>query len=91
MSTSYTQEELKQAFDIVTQHMRDWKAPICAEVDVAHAELGRMVNLIKAAVMHFTATEATVYHLGTYGEQPNTLHALRVEAKGYRMGPAGDH
>lgn len=85
----FTQEELRAAFDQVTQGMGDWKAPINADIDVEHKGLARTVSLLKAAVMHFTATEARIIFVGTHIGRP--MHALRVEAKGYRMGPAGDH
>lgn len=75
-----TIETLTAAFDMVCS-ADDWKAPIDAIVDVDDD-----LNLIRRAVIHFTATDVQWKFAPEHGPTK-----LRVTAKGYRMGPAGDH
>jgi hypothetical protein len=56
----------------------DWKAPIDTVVD-ARQDL----ELVRQAIVYFTATVPTFSDAGD-GQ-------VRVQADGYRMGPAGDH
>lgn len=57
---------------------KDWKAPIDAIIRVDDFEA------INDAVEFFTATTLRVDENMGHGK-------VRVKAKGYRMGPAGDH
>jgi len=70
----YSQEELQEAFDIV-KDPEDWKNPI--------VWVGKMdddtLACVRAAIIHFTATEARVSDMGDGN--------LQIEAEGYRMGP----
>ena len=72
----YTQSQLEQAFQKV-QNKNHWKGPIDSYIQ-AHER-----DLISAAISHFTATQAN------FTIQSNGW--LRVKAKGYRLGLAGDH
>lgn len=74
---------LSAAFDLVADP-DDWKAPIDAVVTLPHVMDGLEV---KKAVQFFTATEATISVVGLASETDITV---RVQAPGYRMGPAGD-
>ena len=75
--TTYTQDQLKAAFDFVAVS-GDWKAPIDSIV------ADRFVDVTLAAISHFTATVGRVKGHATVGH-------VRIQAAGYRMGPAGDH
>lgn len=73
----YSQEELEKAFEEVSER-EDWKAPILKYVeDKTEEEL----KLIRAAVIHFTATSPEIQRVGP--------RRHRIEADGYRLGPAG--
>lgn len=72
----YTPEQMKEVFDKITP-AGDWKGPIDAVVEV------KELDLICEAVAHYTATEVD-FSLLDSGQ-------VRVQALGYRMGPAGDH
>lgn len=72
----YSQEELEQGFNIV-KNPDDWRAPINWVGPMDDETLA----LVRVAIDFFTATEAHVRDLG-FGE-------VRIQAKGYRMGPAG--
>ncbi len=73
----YTQEQLKAAFDAVS-NPDDWKAPVFASMG------GESVNVVVAAIRHFTATDPeVVLDVGTM--------RWVVSSIGYRAGPAGDH
>jgi hypothetical protein len=72
----YTQAQLEEAFKKV-QNKEHWKNPINAHIPTSELEITR------AAILHFTATDMIV------GKTNNGL--TRVWAKGYRLGPAGDH
>ncbi len=68
---------LSKAFDEVADP-NDWKGPISALIAFDNPHL----QFVLIAVEFFTATEATAKAEGD---------KLRITAKGYRMGPAGDH
>ncbi|MGH9316895.1 MAG: hypothetical protein ACRD1P_07300 [Thermoanaerobaculia bacterium] len=70
----FTLEQLDEAFNKVRTD-GDWRAPIDAIIDEADR------GAVDAAVIYFTATEATFTSAGD--------GRLRVIAAGYRMGPAG--
>lgn len=73
------QNTLRKAFDRVA-NSNDWRAPIDAVVVVLDdAEL----EDIRDAVEFFTATQATITLVDG--------RTYRVQADGYRRGPAGDH
>ena len=63
------------AFDSVCD-AEHWKNPIDSECEKSNRAL------IEEAIRYFTAT------VPTFKELPNGK--LRVQAKGYRLGPAGD-
>lgn len=71
----FTRRELMDAFSAV-EEPGDWKAPIDQVVPEDFD-----LDAIAAAVEFFTATEATFTDAGG--------RRVRVEADGYRMGPAG--
>lgn len=65
---------------------RDWKSPISTSIsrgalDYLGREFGITVDTIKEAIVFYTATEASAVWAGD---------TLKIEAVGYRMGPAGD-
>lgn len=68
---------LSASFDAVA-NPEDWKAPINALIALDDPRL----EFVLIAVRFFTATEPKIVAEG---------NALRVTAKGYRMGEAGDH
>lgn len=72
----YTRIELETAFGLV-ENPADWKAPICAKID--RGNLARVM----AAVEFYTSTQVRIT-----GDVGGSI--IRVEALGYRMGPAGD-
>ena len=72
----YTREQLEAAFDKV-RNPNDWKAPVDGYCRAAEVEL------VREAVIFFTATEPSFYSVGI-----NT-GLRRVLADGYRKGPAG--
>lgn len=74
----YTQLQLRAAFDSV-QAPHDWKAPIVS----ASCEMGD-AGLVATAIEFYTATKARFDYDANTGK-------LRVQAIGYRNGPAGDH
>lgn len=78
----YTEAELSEAFDKVADP-NDWKAPIDTTVTFADMREGAA---IKAAVVFYTGTEATLKLLASHGEG----YTVHVGAVGYRMGPCGD-
>lgn len=67
---------LQPYFSLVSDKS-DWKKPIDATIPV------NLREVVSDAISFFTATEAVFEEV-----DPNTL---RVTAKGYRRGPAGDH
>jgi hypothetical protein len=69
-------ERLAGAFDRV-RSIRDWQAPICAEI----AAEDRAV--VEQAVIWFTAT------VPTFDPVPGAADRLSVKAAGYRRGPWG--
>ena len=75
----WSQEQLEKAFSAV-QNKVDWKAPIIAWVNMADLA----VTLI--AIEYFTATKGKVVMV-----EPRFGNHVKVEANGYRNGPAGDH
>jgi hypothetical protein len=77
----FTRAQLKTAFDNVAE-VGDWKAPIDAAVDV------RYRNVTDAAIRFYTASTPQ-WTNDPLPELP--AGNLRVRAKGYRAGPAGDH
>lgn len=77
-----TQSRLKMVFELVA-NPADWKARINATIPTAKlVELGVTFEEIEDAIAHFTGTLPFVQSVAgvTY-----------AKAKGYRMGPAGDH
>lgn len=75
---TFTQEQLEAAFKKV-QNADHWKNPIDAVIDTAD------IDVTRAAIQHFTGTQAEFkLCIGQHGK-------WRVEAEGYRAGPAGDH
>jgi hypothetical protein len=79
----YTQEQLEMAFNKV-KPITHWKDPINRIIEAKDKDI------IAAAIIHFTATEPVFSEL----ENTNAVNKnlwLRVQADGYRMGPAGDH
>jgi hypothetical protein len=80
-------DALHAAFRLVAD-ASDWKAPICAVVNVPADEPPAAFRaLLARAVEYFTATTPTFVEIVTDGLGLK----LRVEAAGYRRGPAGDH
>lgn len=91
----FKQKLMQLCFDLVCDP-DDWKKPIDIKIGlstlqyVPHHENGRMLgmpetallNLLRESIIHFTATTPTITKEGEY---------LVIKAKGYRMGPAGDH
>lgn len=73
------QPYLEAAFSAV-QNPADWKAPIDYILRATKDE--PLVRMICEAIEHFTATVATVTPVS--GDD----HLLRIQAKGYRLGPA---
>lgn len=69
----YTQEQLDAAFSLV-QNKTHWKGPISAVVPI-----DTDLNLVQAAIEHFTGTEADIV--------PINKSALLVKAPGYWAGP----
>lgn len=78
----YTQEQLAAAFESV-QDEDHWKNPVDAWIP-ADAD----VDLVRAAVEHFTATEATVVADYDLESNPPVLTGHHVTAPGYWAGPA---
>lgn len=78
------------AFDAICDPA-DWRAPIDVTLTIARAdELGGPYT-IREAILHFTGTYAT-FAFEINGEKENTKdpnNVVRVEAPGYRAGPAG--
>ena len=72
----FNYRQLSDAFEAV-RAFGDWKARILAYVSAKN------LAVIEAAIVFFTATEPTV--------TPVPGNWYRIEAAGYRMGPAGDH
>ena len=73
-----TQEALEAAFNLV-KNKKDWKARIDARINKKDEAI------VLAAIIHFTGTAGyTLPH-------PTNPDKLIVRAKGYRMGPCGDH
>jgi hypothetical protein len=70
-----SQAELEKFFDLV-KNTNDWRAPIDAVIAMGKFEKCR------AAVWHFTATELKIV-------TPSKASKVRVQATGYRNGPAG--
>jgi hypothetical protein len=77
---SYNQDQLRAAFEMVADKV-DWRKPIDSTLEVGSDAVATMVPLIRAAVIHFTATDPTITRLSP--------DCIRVEADGYRAGPAG--
>jgi hypothetical protein len=67
----FTQEELAEAFNLVTAGMEDWKARISTTVPAS------LRDVVAAAIEHFTGSEATFQPEGQSGAY------LRVRARGY--------
>lgn len=76
----FTVEELKEAFNMV-QNKQHWKGPIRAVVRCDE----RKLEMIRAAIMFYTATEAEVERLSETSD--GVLY--RIKAPGYWNGPAG--
>jgi hypothetical protein len=74
----YTRQQLNDAFKMV-HDPDDWKAPI-NNVIPGHPVTKEKV---REAILFYTATNATFTELDD--------GRCRVEAAGYRLGPAGDH
>lgn len=83
MIDGYTRVELDAMFTRLHQP-GDWKAPIDATVRVD----GRDMHVITKAVEFFTATIPTITVIAANRDGSSFV---RVQAQGYRMGPAGDH
>ncbi len=73
---NYSQSELEEAFKKV-QNKNHWKGPIDTFIKLEERDI------TARAISHFTATPATFI--------PYSNGWLKVKAKGYRLGPAGDH
>ncbi len=76
VSGGYTREILQDIFTAI-QNPKDWKAPIIAEIAPS------LEDKVLHAITFFTATTPTFTVLES--------GYLKVEADGYRKGPAGDH
>lgn len=81
---------LSKAFDLIDPSKLNprpgvsWRDPIHAYVTARTlAHYGVTLDDVREAVVHFTATEATVTEPGT--------DIYLITAAGYRAGPAGDH
>jgi hypothetical protein len=76
------QARLTKVFEMV-EAKTHWKDPIDRTMDAAMFEAAGGEAAFREAVTHFTATvpKFTYYPEGV----------VRVTAKGYRAGPAGDH
>ena len=77
----FTRQALLDAFDVV-RDSADWRAPINEEIVI---EASEDIVRYRAAVEFFTATTPTFTPLA------DGQNVYRVEATGYRMGPAGDN
>jgi len=76
------QARLTRAFNLV-KPATHWKDRIDAVVDTATlVAIGSDMSELREAVIHFTATTPTMRHIAG--------GLIRVEADGYRAGPAGD-
>ena len=74
----YTQAALQKAFNSIA-NPSDWRAPICAKLPVTPTDF----ELVRQAIMHFTATTPMFKAVG------DGRHQIQVNAIGYRQGPAG--
>ena len=82
----FPKEVLDAAFDKV-KNPNDWKGPIDTVLDFEPShDLAEELNIIQDAVEFHTATQADLS-----GVPDSDRVRIRVRAKGYRMGPAGDH
>lgn len=70
------QAVLEAAFAVVA-NPRDWKAPI----DVVISDQPTLLEMVTDAIVHFTATVPSF--------SPIETGRVRVQAAGYRAGPAG--
>jgi len=76
----YTESQLREAFDLVCDEDH-WKDEVDCKVAVPHGtDLAAFVELVRFAILFFTATAATVTRPGN--------RSVRVEADGYWCGPA---
>lgn len=75
---------LGRAFDLVRAKF-DWRAPIDWTGNEAQIEEVGGIEVVREAVLFFTATEASVSII----ENPNAERQIRIQAVGYRNGPAG--
>ena len=73
------QQRLQTAFDAVADP-KDWRAPIDTTLELSELDAVGGFYFIKQAVEHFTGTTPTLcFGIGN----------VRVQAIGYRNGPAG--
>jgi hypothetical protein len=78
------QARMQKAFNLVAPASH-WKDRIDATVRVRDLDAaGLRIDDVREAVVHFTATVPTITH---HRFVPN---AYKVDAAGYRAGPAGD-
>lgn len=75
----FTRHELHEAFGRVSDP-QDWKAPINTLIAPEDREI------VSAAIEFFTATTPTFAPF-----RNSTTGQLHCSARGYRLGPAGDH
>jgi len=81
----FTVEELKRAFEHVEDY-DDWRNPIDAWVTEA------MFLVTSAAVEFYTGTKLRIVDKAVLKRaNGDGLSTYRVQADGYRKGPAGDH
>ena len=83
LTGGYGLDDLRAAFAQV-EAKTHWKDPI--DTLLAEGQVARLM-LIAEAVEFYTATPATF----TVERQPDGRKMVRVQAAGYRAGPAGDH
>ncbi len=92
MDTLGTQETMDKAFELVDPTKRgakDWKEPIRAFVRGSElAAAGLTIKDVEEAIRFYTATEPKTERLEFFDHSD---HGFQIMAKGYRMGPAGDH
>lgn len=78
----YTDEQMEEAFKSV-HNEKDWKARINKTLSVPAAGRQAWEDLVFEAVLYYTATFPEFTDLSD--------GRVKVTARGYRMGPAGDH
>lgn len=80
----YTADEVREAMERV-ENKADWKAAIDATIEVVGSDWPQQLAKIAFAIEFYTATKAEFTPLGISAGKL----VVRVQAAGYRAGPAG--